>query len=150
MSRRWIQTSGTLTLLCLSPIPLLCALLHRCKTNTMFLLVKTTDCFEITTRYSMVRRLCSLGHICLIRHNIGRPCDEEGKFLPPGTLPSEAPPKSKDNWDPFHSRLEFELADFLYSRSQMAAAQIDSILDIWAASLLRSGANPLYNSHNDM
>ncbi|KAN0101066.1 hypothetical protein V8E55_001050 [Tylopilus felleus] len=75
---------------------------------------------------------------------MGCPCDQEGNFLPPGTLPSQ------DDWDLFHSWLEFELADFLYSHSQMPAAKIDSLLDIWVASLLHSGGDPLFNNHKEI
>jgi hypothetical protein len=32
----------------------------------------------------------------------------------------------------------------------MPAAQIDTLLDIWAASLLRSGGDPLFNNHKEM
>ena len=63
---------------------------------------------------------------------------------------SQVPEKSKDDWDLFHSWLEFELADFLYSHSQMPAAEIDSLLDIWVASLLHSGGDLLFNNHKEI
>ena len=42
----------------------------------------------------------------------GRPYDSEGKFLPEGALPPDS--ESSSNWDPYTSRLQFEVADFLY------------------------------------
>ena len=32
----------------------------------------------------------------------------------------------------------------------MPAAEIDSLLDIWVASLLRSGGDPLFNNHKEI
>ncbi|KAF8126375.1 hypothetical protein EV363DRAFT_1174445, partial [Boletus edulis] len=54
------------------------------------------------------------------------------------------------DWTPYRGRLEFELADFLFRRNQMPAAQIDSLLTIWAASLLQHGGEPLFASHQDL
>ena len=55
-----------------------------------------------------------------------------------------------DDWAPFNNQLEFELADFLYSRNQMPAQQIDTLLDIWGDSLCRAGGQPLFKNHKDL
>ncbi|KAF8553040.1 hypothetical protein OG21DRAFT_1477479 [Imleria badia] len=67
----------------------------------------------------------------------GRPCDARGAFLPEGASPS-LQEKAANDWSPFGNRLEFELADFLYTRCQMPGVQIDTLLDIWAASLIEA------------
>jgi hypothetical protein len=55
-----------------------------------------------------------------------------------------------DDWAPFNNQLEFELVDFLYSRNQMPAQQIDTLLDIWGDSLCRAGGQPLFKNHKDL
>ncbi|KAG1841019.1 hypothetical protein DFJ58DRAFT_718247 [Suillus subalutaceus] len=44
-----------------------------------------------------------------------QPCDLEGNFLPPGTSPPPLTDKAPDDWTPYRSRVEFELADYLKS-----------------------------------
>ncbi|KAG1763973.1 hypothetical protein EV702DRAFT_1182667 [Suillus placidus] len=83
----------------------------------------------------------------------GRPCDPEGNFLPPGALPLPLSEKSADDWTPYRDRLEFELADYIFTRNQTPAAQIDHLLDLWAASLIRAGADTsqvLFTDHRDV
>ncbi|KIK82056.1 hypothetical protein PAXRUDRAFT_154653 [Paxillus rubicundulus Ve08.2h10] len=78
------------------------------------------------------------------------PCDKKGDFLENDASPTPLHKKPNNDWSPYRNRLEFELADFLYTHSQMPAAQIDSLLDIWAASLLGSGGEPLFMDHKDL
>jgi hypothetical protein len=64
----------------------------------------------------------------------GVPCTEDGtKDLPPNTPPP--PPASHDTTDysPYQSAAEFELAEFLYSREQMSAGNINVLMDLLAA-----------------
>jgi hypothetical protein len=42
------------------------------------------------------------------------------------------------------------MADFVYRRDQMSAGNIDSLLDIWAASLFELGGQPPCTNHNDV
>ncbi|KAF9455822.1 hypothetical protein BDZ94DRAFT_1356091 [Collybia nuda] len=81
----------------------------------------------------------------------GTPCDPDGNDLPFGTAPPNyTPPElTSDNWDPFSTRVEFEVADFLYRRNQMPGTHIDDLLDLWAASL-RDGDEPPFANHNDL
>jgi hypothetical protein len=60
--------------------------------------------------------------------------------------------KTTDDWTPYADRLEFELADYIFTKNQTPAAQIDHLLDIWAASLIRGGANTsaLFTDHRDV
>ncbi|KAG2122561.1 hypothetical protein BD769DRAFT_1629210 [Suillus cothurnatus] len=83
----------------------------------------------------------------------GRPCDPEGNFLPPGALPLPLSEKSADDWTPYCDQLEFELADYIFTRNQTPTAQIDHLLNLWAASLIRAGADTsqvLFTDHRDI
>ncbi|KAI5998603.1 hypothetical protein EDD15DRAFT_2386521 [Pisolithus albus] len=80
----------------------------------------------------------------------GQPCDAGGDFLPTGTQPEPRQPKPPDDWSPYNSHLEFELADFLYTRNQMSAGNLDILLDLWAASLVEAGGHPIFSSHTEM
>ncbi|KAF8834531.1 hypothetical protein BDN67DRAFT_992647 [Paxillus ammoniavirescens] len=81
---------------------------------------------------------------------VGHPCDERGEFLPDSALPPPLHEKPNNDWSPYRNHLEFKLADFLYTRNQMPAAQINSLLDIWAASLLEASGEPLFIDHKDL
>jgi len=70
---------------------------------------------------------------------IGRPCDASGNFLPTGDPAEPIPEKPADDWSPYSTRTEFELANFLFTRSQMSAANINELLNIWNATLLSTG-----------
>ncbi|KAG2137011.1 hypothetical protein DEU56DRAFT_736982, partial [Suillus clintonianus] len=83
----------------------------------------------------------------------GRTCDPEGNFLPPGAPPPPLTEKSPNDWTPYRDRLEFELADYIFSKNQTPATQIDHLLDMWAASLIRAGADTsevLFADHRDV
>lgn len=66
---------------------------------------------------------------------IGHPCDEEGYNLPVGSPPPPAPNSERDGNDytPYSSRAEFELADLLFREVQMSGKKINQLMDIWAA-----------------
>ncbi|KAF8551067.1 hypothetical protein OG21DRAFT_1478282 [Imleria badia] len=76
----------------------------------------------------------------------GHPCDARGALLPEGAS-SSLQEKAANDWSPFGNRLEFELADFLYTRCQMPGMQIDTLLDIWAVSLIKAGGQVLFSRH---
>ncbi|KAG0699683.1 hypothetical protein DFH29DRAFT_1014016 [Suillus ampliporus] len=79
------------------------------------------------------------------------PCDPEGNFLPPGTPPPPLTDKTTDDWTPYKSRVEFELADYLFTRNQTPAHSIDHLLDIWAASLMQAGSKAtLFSDYCDI
>lgn len=81
---------------------------------------------------------------------LGRPCDQDGRFLLPGTHSTPRSTPSQDDWTPFTSWLDFETAEFFYKQSQMPAGQIDTILDLWVASLLPHGDTPPFANHKDL
>ena len=70
--------------------------------------------------------------------------------MPNGTEPEPHQAKSKDDWSPYGSHLEFKLANFLYTRSQMSASDINTLLDMWAASLIEAGKRPLFSDYKQM
>ncbi|KAG1837668.1 hypothetical protein F4604DRAFT_1692099 [Suillus subluteus] len=69
-----------------------------------------------------------------------RPCNSEGTFLPPGALAPPLSDKASDDWTPYNSRVEFELADYFFTKNQTPAHSIDLLLNIWAASLIEGGS----------
>ncbi|KAG1766909.1 hypothetical protein EV702DRAFT_1182237 [Suillus placidus] len=79
-----------------------------------------------------------------------QPCDASGNFLPLGTPPCSLTEQSPDDWSPFRNRTEFETAEFLYSRAQMSAPNINTLLDLWAASLLKHDDQPPFADHKDL
>ncbi|KAI5996391.1 hypothetical protein EDD15DRAFT_2387356 [Pisolithus albus] len=67
-----------------------------------------------------------------------------------GALPPPHVQKLPNDWTPYHSRLEFEVAEFLFIHAEMPAKKIDTLLDFWAASLLPLGGTPLFANHKDL
>ena len=81
---------------------------------------------------------------------VGLICDKNGVIIPPDSPP---PPRDSDQgpdkWTPYDSRLEFEVADFLFRRNQMSAGDINFLLGLWAASLaVHDDEPPFSNAHH--
>ncbi|KAF8133246.1 hypothetical protein EV363DRAFT_1397483 [Boletus edulis] len=74
------------------------------------------------------------------------PCDEHSNLLPPGTPPA-ASVNDQNNWFPYDNQVQFETAEFLYSKCHLSANKIDTLLDLWAASLYPHGAEPPFKDH---
>ncbi|KAG2031370.1 hypothetical protein BDR03DRAFT_986436 [Suillus americanus] len=87
---------------------------------------------------------------CVLNPITGRPCDADGVFLPPGTPPPPPENVVTDDWTPFCNRSEFETTEFLYTRNQMAASQIDHLLDLWASTLAKHNDKPLFGDHRNL
>jgi hypothetical protein len=82
---------------------------------------------------------------------VGQICDENGEDIPPDTpLPPHDSDNGPDDWTPYNSRLEFEVASFLFHRNQMSAGDISSLLSLWAASLAVHGNEPPFSNATDM
>ncbi|KAG1749254.1 hypothetical protein EDB19DRAFT_1904767 [Suillus lakei] len=79
-----------------------------------------------------------------------RPCDATGQFLEDGALPTPPPSKSPDDWTPYRNHVEFETAEFLYTRNQMSIGDINILLDLWAATLLKHNDKPLFVDCHDL
>ena len=76
----------------------------------------------------------------------GLPCDVHGNPLPPETPPPPRP-LPETPWEPYANGVQFKTADFLYRRAEMSAGNIDELLDIWAESMMESGEDPPFKSH---
>ncbi|KAI9569773.1 hypothetical protein HD554DRAFT_2019509 [Boletus coccyginus] len=87
---------------------------------------------------------------CIRFHPIldGLPCDPYGQDLPPATPPLPFDPCVQGDWTPFTSRVQFELAEFLYQKVQMSAGKTDILMDILAS--LYEGQDPPFRSHDDL
>jgi hypothetical protein len=79
------------------------------------------------------------------------PCDEHGDDIPPDTPP---PPyrgdPDPDDWSPFEGRLQFETAEFIYTRKQMSAGDIDRLLELWSTSLFRHNDTSPFANYKDL
>ena len=77
-------------------------------------------------------------------------CDALGHFLPDDAPLPPHLPKAPDDWSPYRNWLEFELAYFLFTHAEMPIKKIDALLEIWAASMLELGGEPLFSNHTDL
>ncbi|KAI6131228.1 hypothetical protein EDD16DRAFT_1514594 [Pisolithus croceorrhizus] len=57
-------------------------------------------------------------------------------FLPANTPLPPCAEKALDDWTAYHNQLEFKLTNFLFMHAEMPAKKIDTLLDIWATSLI--------------
>ena len=51
---------------------------------------------------------------------------------------------------PYRNRGEFETAQFLFCKAKMSARNIDTLLDLWAATLLKHDDTPPFANHGDL
>ncbi|THU97921.1 hypothetical protein K435DRAFT_608506, partial [Dendrothele bispora CBS 962.96] len=64
--------------------------------------------------------------------------------------PPLPPPHSKESWEPFSDRIEFDFAHYHFVEQQSSEKRIERALDLWAASLLRSGEDVPWKSAEEM
>lgn len=82
---------------------------------------------------------------------LGQPCDRHGNdLLPDAPPPPNAKQRKTDDWSPYGNRIEFELADFLFKRTQISAGSINALMDLWAATLLPHDDVPPFSDHKDL
>jgi hypothetical protein len=63
---------------------------------------------------------------------VGQICDENGDDIQPDTsLPPHVSNNGPDDWTPYNSHLEFEVANFLFHQNQMSAGDINFLLSLW-------------------
>ena len=84
---------------------------------------------------------------CLTQPPPGKPCSQSGAFLPPGTPPTPPPPKDNNDWSPFTSRASFELAEILYTTTSLSNNSIDTLLDLWSATLVPHNDTAPFTDH---
>jgi hypothetical protein len=58
--------------------------------------------------------------------------------------------KPVNDWSPFNSRIEFEVADLLFRSMEAPNSSIDRLLDLWAADMLQSSRQPPFADHRDL
>lgn len=77
---------------------------------------------------------------------VGVPCDASGHPLPAHAPPTAhlAPPSA--NYDPYHSRAQFEIADLLYREMKASGAHVDKLMQLWAA----FSENAPFADHKDL
>ncbi|KAK7681443.1 hypothetical protein QCA50_015535 [Cerrena zonata] len=83
-------------------------------------------------------------------HLDGRPCDAEGNPLEMGTPPPPYTSAMPDDWTPYNSRLEFEMADFLFTKSQSSGREVNFLMDAFTAFGYPFGAAPPFADCADM
>ncbi|KAJ7016290.1 hypothetical protein C8F04DRAFT_1215764 [Mycena alexandri] len=98
-------------------------------------------------------RIPTIGNLpLLLRHS---PCDADGEFLPPHAPPPPPPPPPQDGqdphaWEPFGSRSAFAFAEFQFVELQASERNINTALDIWAASLQEFGGSAPWESTKEL
>lgn len=80
----------------------------------------------------------------------GLKCDANGTFIDHDMQPPPRTDAPSTDWTPYENRVEFETAEFLFMRNQMSAKQIDTLLDLWAASLIKHNDAPPFSNHKEM
>ncbi|KAI6020741.1 hypothetical protein BKA83DRAFT_4464457 [Pisolithus microcarpus] len=83
-------------------------------------------------------------------HLTGHPCDSPGHFLPTSQSPEPLTEKQPGDWSPYSSHMEFELANFLFTCSQMSAANINELLSLWNAALSGTHGQPIFRDSTEM
>ncbi|KAI0666050.1 hypothetical protein C8Q78DRAFT_1072573 [Trametes maxima] len=79
-----------------------------------------------------------------------RPCTVDGNDLLPGTSPPLRTDAVFGDWSPFATRVEFELAEFLFKQEQMPQSNINVLLDLWAADVMRYSGRPPFADYADL
>ncbi|KAG1752758.1 hypothetical protein EDD22DRAFT_981647 [Suillus occidentalis] len=80
----------------------------------------------------------------------GLKCNINGDFIDQNSPPPLRTDALPTDWVPYESRVAFETAEFLFTRNQMSAGQIDTLLDLWAATLIQYDDSPPFASHRDL
>ncbi|KAG1876889.1 hypothetical protein C8R48DRAFT_745427 [Suillus tomentosus] len=83
-------------------------------------------------------------------HLTGLKCDANGAFIDQDAPPPPHMDALPTDWTPYDNRAEFETAEFLFTCNQMSAKQIDTLLNLWAATLIKHNDAPPFANHRDM
>ncbi|KAH8980015.1 hypothetical protein EDB92DRAFT_1937210 [Lactarius akahatsu] len=68
----------------------------------------------------------------------------------PDCLHLHGEPNQPDDWYPYTDHVQFETADLFFCQIQLSTSQIDTILHLWLATLVRSVSSPPFQNHRDM
>ncbi|KAJ7162408.1 hypothetical protein C8R46DRAFT_1283311 [Mycena filopes] len=83
------------------------------------------------------------------------PCNAAGAYLPEFAGPPPPPPPPPDGqdpaaWKPFQDRAEFDFARFHFVRAQSSERNINTALDIWAASVHKYGGTAAWKDAREL
>ncbi|KAG1857039.1 hypothetical protein DFJ58DRAFT_716023 [Suillus subalutaceus] len=94
--------------------------------------------------HGMLEEGVQLGPLFWMFHPLltGQKCDVHGNFIDQNTPSPPRTEASPTDWTPYESRVAFETAEFLYTRNQMSAGQIDTLLDLWVATRIQHNDSP--------
>jgi len=81
---------------------------------------------------------------------VSTPCDKHGNYLDPTDPPPPRQSKNDDNWEPFDSRAQYELAHFLFTESASSVRDVDHLMDIWAAHCAPFDQSAPFDNDNDL
>ncbi|PCH39302.1 hypothetical protein WOLCODRAFT_21411 [Wolfiporia cocos MD-104 SS10] len=112
-----------------------------------------SDLESLTSSPSEHEQVAEKGHQGYIEYHStidGRPCDSSGTYLDPDTPPPQRYPRERDDYSPFRDRVEFETAEFLYKKNQMSGGDINTLMTLWAASIIRLGGEPPFADSEDL
>ena len=80
---------------------------------------------------------------------LGRPCDKQGRFLPPGSPPPA--PEPIDNYVPFENRPAFHFAELLFKQIQASKGNIDELLRaLTAYNVTQAGGDAPFDDAQDL
>ncbi|KAG2127265.1 uncharacterized protein EDB93DRAFT_1257087 [Suillus bovinus] len=83
-------------------------------------------------------------------HLTGLKCDANGAFIDQDAPPPPHTDALPTDWMPYDNCAEFETAEFLFTCNQMSAKQIDTLLDLWATTLIKHNDAPPFANHRNM
>ncbi|EMD30327.1 hypothetical protein CERSUDRAFT_101537, partial [Gelatoporia subvermispora B] len=72
----------------------------------------------------------------------GKPCDENGVFIPKDKPPPPREARAPDDYTPFKDRNQFETTGFCYTRAKLSAKNVNLLSILWAASLAKHKDSP--------
>ncbi|KAG2154319.1 uncharacterized protein EDB93DRAFT_1239624 [Suillus bovinus] len=70
-------------------------------------------------------------------HMTGCKCDVNSTFINQDVPPLPRTNAPSTDWMPYNDRVKFKTAEFLFKCNQMSAKQINTLLDLWAATLIK-------------
>ncbi|KAG1894965.1 uncharacterized protein F5891DRAFT_1130757 [Suillus fuscotomentosus] len=83
-------------------------------------------------------------------HMTGCKCDVNGTFIDQDAPPLPRTDTPSTDWMPYNDRVEFETAEFLFTCNQMSTKQIDTLLDLWAVTLIKHNDAPPFANHKNI
>ncbi|KAG2344783.1 hypothetical protein BDR05DRAFT_855483, partial [Suillus weaverae] len=73
-----------------------------------------------------------------------------GDFIHPDAPPPPYTSRAPNDWTPYHNQLEFETAEFLYTKVQMSGGDIDKLMHLWGGTLAKHDDTPPFADRRDL